>query len=76
MNPYALLTRVLLTVLACIAVVWGSIVFRISEVEVLLQQCTLAWDAKRYLKRLLRTSLLGQWGFHSPGKCVPASEGA
>jgi cellulose synthase/poly-beta-1,6-N-acetylglucosamine synthase-like glycosyltransferase len=31
--------------------------------EVLLQQCTLAWDPKRYLKRLLRTSLLGQWGF-------------
>src|SRR5262249_54247241 len=44
--------------------------------EVLLLQCTLAWDSKRYLKRLLRTSLLGQWGFNSPGKCVPASEGA
>src|SRR5689334_13243919 len=33
-----------------------------SAVEVLLQQCTLAGDAKWYLKRLLRTSLLGQWG--------------
>src|SRR6516225_6449942 len=31
--------------------------------EVLLQQCTLAWDPMRYLRRLLRTSLLGQWGF-------------
>jgi glycosyltransferase involved in cell wall biosynthesis len=31
--------------------------------EVLLQECTLEWDPKRYLKRLLRTSLLGQWGF-------------
>jgi hypothetical protein len=30
--------------------------------EVLLHECTLAWDPKRYLKRLLRTSLLGQWG--------------
>ena len=31
--------------------------------EVLLHECTLAWDPKRYLKRLLRTSLLGQWVF-------------
>jgi len=30
--------------------------------EVLLHECRLAWDPKRYLKRLLRTSLLGQWG--------------
>jgi glycosyltransferase involved in cell wall biosynthesis len=31
--------------------------------EVLLHECTLAWDPKRYLRRLLRTSLLGQWVF-------------